>query len=194
MNAAERADTSCPSCSFFGIAGEGIRGCAAVRAAVVRLAPRPNRVEGYCPQCAVLRAGIGDGTVHDGSSGTTPSREAWSGPRGPPRSSPRADAVGFYLFKDLLPAGLTAIYPRWDVDGSSLAAWVPLLLLIGGVAALWMRRNAWGRAPFFAAAYFLIGLLPVLGFLKMSFMPLSLVSDHFQYLAMIGITVLAGAF
>jgi tetratricopeptide (TPR) repeat protein len=100
--------------------------------------------------------------------------------------------VWFYLFKDLLPAGLTAVYPRWDVDGSSLLAWLPLLLLIGGVAVLWMRRKTWGRASLFAVAYFLIGLLPVLGFLKMSFMPLSLVSDHFQYVAMIGITALAG--
>ncbi|MGO8706014.1 MAG: tetratricopeptide repeat protein [Candidatus Brocadiia bacterium] len=100
--------------------------------------------------------------------------------------------VWFYLFKDLLPAGLTAIYPRWEVDGSSLPAWLPLLLLIGGLAWLWMRRKTWGRAPLFAAAYFLIGLLPVLGFIKMSFMPLSLVSDHFQYVAMIGIMALAG--
>ena len=98
----------------------------------------------------------------------------------------------FYLFKDLLPAGLTAVYARWDVDGSSPLAWLPLLLLIGGLAWLWMRRKTWGRAPLFAVAYFLIGLLPVLGFLKMSFMPLSLVSDHFQYVAMIGITALAG--
>jgi tetratricopeptide (TPR) repeat protein len=101
--------------------------------------------------------------------------------------------VWFYLFKDLLPAGLTAIYPRWRVESSSLTAWLPLLLLIGGLAWLWMRRRTWGRGPLFAAAYFLIGLLPVLGFLKMSFMPLSLVSDHFQYVAMIGITALAGA-
>ena len=100
--------------------------------------------------------------------------------------------VWFYLFKDLLPAGLTAVYPRWEVDASSLAAWLPLMLLIGGLTWLWMRRKSWGRAPLFAAAYFLIGLLPVLGFIKMSFMPLSLVSDHFQYLAMIGIMALAG--
>ncbi len=98
----------------------------------------------------------------------------------------------FYLFKDLLPASLAAIYPRWHVDGSSLLAWLPLLLMVAGLAWLWTRRRTWGRAPLFAAAYFLIGLLPVLGFLKMSFMPLSLVSDHFQYVAMIGITALAG--
>ena len=100
--------------------------------------------------------------------------------------------VWFYLFKDLLPTSLAAIYPRWEVDGSSLLAWLPLVLLIGGLAWLWMRRENWGRAPLFAAAYFLVGLLPVLGFLKMSFMPLSLVSDHFQYVAMIGITAFAG--
>ena len=76
-------------------------------------------------------------------------------------------------FKALLPAGLCGIYPRWNVDGSSLLAFLPLLLLLGGLAFLWTRRKSWGRAPLFAVAYFLIMLLPVLGFLNMSFMRLS---------------------
>jgi tetratricopeptide (TPR) repeat protein len=99
----------------------------------------------------------------------------------------------FYLYKLLLPAGLCAIYPRWKVDGASGAAYLPLALLAAGVAWLWMRRKSSGRAPLFAAAYFLIALLPVLGIVNMLFMGLSLVADHFQYLAMIGVIAFAAA-
>jgi len=97
----------------------------------------------------------------------------------------------FYLYKVLLPAGLCVIYPRWDVSGSSALAFLPLALLIAGLAWLWTRRKSYGRVPLFAAAYFLVSLLPVLGFADMSFMENSLVADHLQYVAMIGVIALA---
>jgi tetratricopeptide (TPR) repeat protein len=97
----------------------------------------------------------------------------------------------FYLYKVLLPVGLCVIYPRWDVSGSSVVAFLPLALLIAGLAWLWMRRKSWGRAPLFAAAYFLVSLLPVLGFVDTSFMENSLVADHLQYVAMIGVIAFA---
>ena len=97
----------------------------------------------------------------------------------------------FYLFKLLLPAGLCVIYPRWNVDGSSALAFLPLFLLLVGIALLWTRRKSWGRAPLFAAAYLLIMLLPVLGFVQMSFMTYSFVADHLQYAAMIGVIAFA---
>ncbi|MGD0999602.1 MAG: tetratricopeptide repeat protein [Candidatus Brocadiia bacterium] len=97
----------------------------------------------------------------------------------------------FYLCKVLLPAGLCVIYPRWDVSGSSVLAFLPLALLIAGLAWLWTRRKSWGRAPLFAAAYFLVSLLPVLGFVDTSFMENSLVADHLQYVAMIGVIAFA---
>ncbi len=97
----------------------------------------------------------------------------------------------FYLCKVLLPAGLCVIYPRWDVSGSSVLAFLPLALLIVGLAWLWTRRESWGRAPLFAAAYFLVSLLPVLGFVDTSFMENSLVADHLQYVAMIGVIAFA---
>jgi tetratricopeptide (TPR) repeat protein len=130
--------------------------------------------------------------------------------------------IWFYLYKVLFPAGLCAIYPRWRVDGASVAAYLPLALLAAGLIWLWMRRKGsgpfdtaqgrpepfdfahgpeqvegqrrmGGRAPLFAAAYFLIALLPVLGIVNMLFMGLSLVADHFQYLAMIGVIAFAAA-
>ena len=99
----------------------------------------------------------------------------------------------FYLFKALLPANLCAVYPRWNVDGASVLAFVPLVLLPAGTAFLWAHRKTWGRAPLFALAYVLITLLPVLGFLDMSFMRYSLVADHLQYAAMIGVIAFAAA-
>ena len=101
--------------------------------------------------------------------------------------------VWFYLFKLLLPAGLCVIYPRWEVDGASLLAFAPLAILVAGLAWLWLRRKKWGRAPLFALAYFLLMLLPVLGFADMAFMRFSLVADHFQYAAMIGVIAFAAA-
>ena len=113
-------------------------------------------------------------------------------PEGP---ASRVAAAGwiawFYLYKVLLPAGLCVIYPRWEVSGSSALAFLPLALVIAGFAWLWMRRKSWGRAPLFAAAYVLISLLPVLGFVDMSFMENSLVADHLQYVAMIGVLAFA---
>ena len=125
----------------------------------------------------------------------------------PGNAASRAPAAGwivwFYLFKLLVPAGLCAIYPRWNVDGASVAAYLPLVLLLAGLAFLWTRRNGpsavssgpngWGRAPLFALAYFILALLPVLGFADMAFMRFSLVADHLQYTAMIGVIAFAAA-
>ena len=99
----------------------------------------------------------------------------------------------FYLYKVLLPAGLCAIYPRWEVNGSSVLSFLPLALLAAATALLWAGRKRWGPGPLAAWAYFLLSLLPVLGFVDMSFMHLSLVADHLEYAAMPGILALAAA-
>ena len=115
----------------------------------------------------------------------------------------------FYLYKALLPAGLCVIYPRWDVSGSNVLAFIPLALFVAGMVWLWTRRKSWGRpfdgtqggpeqhrmgrAPLFALAYFALSLLPVLGFADMAFMQYSLVADHLQYVALIGVIAFAAA-
>jgi len=102
-------------------------------------------------------------------------------------------AIWFYVGKLLWPYPLTFIYPRWDVDPSKLIAYLPLLSAIAGLVALWFIRAKWGRAIFFAAAYYIISLFPVLGFFTVYFFRYSFVSDHFQYLASMGPLALAGA-
>jgi tetratricopeptide (TPR) repeat protein len=90
-------------------------------------------------------------------------------------------ALWFYLGKDLVPVNLSMIYPRWDY--SQLAIWPSLVVLIMG-AVFWWFRGGWGRAPLFALGCYAAALLPILGFIKMSFMRYSLVADHFQYAAL----------
>ncbi|MGD1001534.1 MAG: tetratricopeptide repeat protein [Candidatus Brocadiia bacterium] len=99
--------------------------------------------------------------------------------------------VWFYLYKILLPAGLCAAYPLWEVDGSSVLCFLPIALLAATTALLWAGRRRWGSGPLVAWAYFMVLLLPVLGFVEMTFMELSLVADHLQYAAMPGILALA---
>jgi len=102
-------------------------------------------------------------------------------------------AIWFYLGKLLWPHPLIFIYPRWDVDSSKVVAYLPLLAAIAGLVALWFIHAKWGRALFFAAAYYVVSLFPVLGFFSVFFFRYSFVSDHFQYLASIGPLALAGA-
>jgi tetratricopeptide (TPR) repeat protein len=101
-------------------------------------------------------------------------------------------AIWFYLGKLLRPHPLIFIYPRWDVDSSQVATYLPLLAAIAGLVALWFIHAKWGRALFFAASYYVVSLFPVLGFFNVYFFRYSFVSDHFQYLASLGPLALAG--
>ena len=102
-------------------------------------------------------------------------------------------AVWFYLGKLIWPHPLIFIYPRWNIDSSTVVAYLPLLAVIAGLVALWFIQAKWGRALFFAAAYYVISLFPVLGFFSVYFFRYSFVSDHFQYLASMGPLALTGA-
>jgi tetratricopeptide (TPR) repeat protein len=102
-------------------------------------------------------------------------------------------AIWFYLGKLVWPHPLIFIYPRWDIDSSKVVAYLPLLAAIAGLVALWFTHAKWGRAVFFAAAYYVVSLFPLLGFFSVFFFRYSFVSDHFQYLASMGPLALAGA-
>jgi len=99
-----------------------------------------------------------------------------------------AAALWFYLGKALLPVNLTLIYPQWTLLPSQWLAWLPLAAAIGTTAALWR----WWRPGFAAWAYFGVMLAPALGLTDVGFMKFSLVADHYQHLALIGVTALAG--
>ena len=102
-------------------------------------------------------------------------------------------AVWFYLYKAVLPAGLCFVYPRFAVARGH-APFLPAALLVTVLLLLWRaRRTTSARACLLALGYFLAALLPVLGFIDIYFMKYSLVSDHWQYVALIGPIALAAA-
>ena len=112
---------------------------------------------------------------------------------GPERLIIAGRAIWFYLGKLIWPHPLIFIYPRWEINSSQLIAYLPLLAALTGLLALWLARAKWGRPVFFAAAYYVISLFPVLGFFSVYFFRYSFVSDHFQYLASMGPLALAAA-
>jgi tetratricopeptide (TPR) repeat protein len=102
-------------------------------------------------------------------------------------------ALWFYASKLFWPAKLTFIYPHWDVSVSSIGQWLfPLSALVAAVSLWWTR--AWiGRGPLVAVLFFAGTLFPALGFINVFPFRYSFVADHFQYLASVGLIVLAAA-
>jgi len=124
--------------------------------------------------------------------------------------------IWFYLGKALWPIGLTFIYPLWRVRPDNPLWWLPLLGAVGVTGLLLARlrslnanyaaaisaspgdggnrnaRDLW-RGALFAWLYFCVALIPVMGFADIYFMKYSLVADHYEYLALIGVLALLAA-
>ena len=108
--------------------------------------------------------------------------------------------IWFYLAKALVPTGLTFIYPLWQVAPSNPLWCLPLLAALaltawlavkGGILAREPPPDHRWRAAAFAWGYFCVALIPVMGLTDIYFMKYSLVADHYQYLAVIGVVALA---
>jgi protein O-mannosyl-transferase len=101
--------------------------------------------------------------------------------------------VWFYLGKLAWPHPLIFVYPRWKIDETSWLSYGPTAAVILVLAVLWGFRRTWARGAFFAFAYFLAALVPVLGLVNHYFIRYSFVGDHFQYYAGMGLLALTGA-
>ena len=100
--------------------------------------------------------------------------------------------VWFYAAHVLWPANLMFVYPRWDVSSDSVASWLPFAGALAVGAFLWTsRRQPWTRPAVFGTGFFVVALLPVMGFFDVYYFRYSFVADHFQYLASIGLIALA---
>ena len=101
--------------------------------------------------------------------------------------------IWFYLGKLLWPHPLIYVYPHWHINPSDPYSYLPILLVIAGLSFLWWKREKWGRPILVGVVYFIVLLLPVLGFFNIFYFRESYVSDHFQYLAMLGPLALLAA-
>jgi Flp pilus assembly protein TadD len=103
-------------------------------------------------------------------------------------------AVWWYAGHLLAPVRLMAIYPNWRFDSPHALEWLPLIALIGVLAALWHWRNRGTRGAFFAVGCFVIALMPALGFVRMAYVRSgTLVADHHQYFADVSLLALFSA-
>ncbi|MBI9077166.1 MAG: tetratricopeptide repeat protein [Desulfatibacillum sp.] len=102
-------------------------------------------------------------------------------------------APWFYASKLILPFKLVFNYPRWNLDVARFFLYLYPLALAGLVFLLWMFRKKISRGPLAAVLFFLITLFPALGFFRVYPFRYSYVADHFQYMACIGLFVLAAA-
>ena len=104
-----------------------------------------------------------------------------------------ARAFWFYTAKLLWPTELAVIYPRWEIDVTDPLGWGYVAAGLALATVLWFFRHRIGRGPLAGALFFVIILLPVLGFVGYSYMQFAFVADRYQYLAGAGpIAVFAG--
>jgi protein O-mannosyl-transferase len=101
--------------------------------------------------------------------------------------------VWFYLYKAFLPVDLAFIYRQWQIEVGNPLWWLPLLTVLAITAVLWLCRGGWGRPILFAWGFFCVALVPVMGFVDVGFMLNSLVADHYQHIAIIGVIALVSA-
>src|SRR5437773_10101504 len=102
-------------------------------------------------------------------------------------------AVWFYLSKLICPTNLTFIYPKWNISPAHLLDYMWLLAGIILCVAIYFARCYVGRSVEVAAAFFVITLSPVLGFIMLFTFRYTFVADHYQYLACIGPIALVSA-
>ncbi len=106
-------------------------------------------------------------------------------------------AVWFYFGKAVLPLRLTLVYSQWNIVTTDLRWWLPLVAAIAvTVFLLWKCASSsskWWRSLLFAWGFFATALLPAMGFVDVGYMRHSLVADHYQHVAMIGVLAFVAA-
>jgi Tfp pilus assembly protein PilF len=124
-------------------------------------------------------------------------------------------ALGFYLYSAFWPFNIVEIYPQWHrafAENVSLPVphvqppmpesipyylqAVPGVIIAALLVWCWLNRNkTWARAILVGLGSYILLILPALGMMKMSYMRLTLVADHFQYISIacvIALVVSAG--
>jgi Tfp pilus assembly protein PilF len=95
--------------------------------------------------------------------------------------------LAFYFAHCFWPVGLLPSYPQWTVDAASPLDFLPWLAMAGLIAWLWARRAGWGAHALLGLGFFVIFLVPFIGFIGISYMSFTWGMDHFLYIPMIGL-------
>ena len=95
--------------------------------------------------------------------------------------------LAFYFTRFFWPLGPMPIYPQWTVDPASPAPYAPWFLMALAMGALWLRRATWGRHALLGLGFFAMTLVPVIGFVPISYLSFTWVMDHLAYVPSIGL-------
>jgi tetratricopeptide (TPR) repeat protein len=95
-------------------------------------------------------------------------------------------AILSYLERALVPLRVWFVYPDWPADPRSPWFYLPLAITIALPLAIWAVGGSWRRPLLLAYAYFVALLLPIVGLVDIAYFGVSPMSNHLQYLAMIG--------
>jgi tetratricopeptide (TPR) repeat protein len=102
-------------------------------------------------------------------------------------------ALWFYAGKLFWPVNLTFIYPRWTINPVNPFAYGWMVMGAGLCAVIFYVRRWAGRGVEVATLYYVAMLSPLLGFIMLYTFRYSLVADHYQYAASIGLIALVAA-
>ena len=95
--------------------------------------------------------------------------------------------------KCFLPIHLLPLYSSRWVASPSVLDLMPWLFVAGVLLLLWRKREGWGRHALLGVGFFLLNLVPVLGFIAGNAATMVWSLDHLVYLPLIGIVGLAAA-
>ncbi|MBL9115053.1 MAG: tetratricopeptide repeat protein [Verrucomicrobiaceae bacterium] len=87
----------------------------------------------------------------------------------------------FYAMKLILPVGLMAMYPKWDIQPTLWWQWLWPFLLVTGFVVCWKYRSRLARGSIVLTAIYFAALLPVSGILPVYGMTYSYVADRWCY-------------
>lgn len=96
-------------------------------------------------------------------------------------------ALLWYVWTALLPVRLQPFYPRWELAEARLATVLPIVGLALLAALLAWQRRRLSAAQRWGLVLFVATLLPVLGLVAYGNLALTFVSDHYLYVACIGL-------
>ena len=103
----------------------------------------------------------------------------------------RVAAMGWTILfltgKVFWPVGLVPVYPTLALEMTTLAAAVPWLLIAGAFLLFWRKRQTWGMACLAGFGFFIVNLVPVLGYIAMKYETMVWSLDHLVYLPIIGL-------
>jgi tetratricopeptide (TPR) repeat protein len=97
----------------------------------------------------------------------------------------------FYVGKVLLPAGLSALYPKWERTGAVPEAWIALAAVASLAVALVLLHRRGSHGVVAGIALFVLPLAPASGLVRFGYLEKAFVGDHLLYLSMAGVALLA---